>query len=102
MDNTAMTKEKIKAFALDELREYLIINDVEILKKDDIKEAYLTMKSMGYFSKAINAGAIDVVRDAFSELAELYEKDKDVVEKDLIFFGSRKVMEKIAGNKIKR
>lgn len=99
---TKLNEQQIKALALDELREYLIINDVEIESKENIKQAYLDMRSAGYFYKAELSGGLETVRKTFSELADAYEKDKSIIESDLIFFGSRKVLEKMNSNKIKR
>lgn len=99
---TRLNEEQIRALALDELREYLIINDVEIESKEDIKKAYLDMRNAGYFHKAIMSNGLDVVRKTLSALADAYEKDQSIVESDLIFFGSRKVLEKMKSNKTKR
>ena len=95
-------KRTIKAHALEQLREYLIINDVEVNDKEDIIEIYLTMRKKGYFLKADMNHWLDDVRSTFKEFADAYSKDKDILEKDLIFFGARKVLEKINANKIKR
>jgi len=92
-------KKIVKAYALEQLREYLIINDVEISCKDDIKKAYLNMKKQGYFFKANTKELMDDVRVTISQLAEAYDKDKDILEKDLIFFGARRVLEKMDTNK---
>lgn len=89
----------VKAYTLDQLREYLIINDVEIKSKEDFVEIYLKMNSEGYFYKAHLSESMDEVRDAFSILADAYTKDKDIVEKDLIMFGSKRVLEKINSNR---
>ena len=99
---TRLNEEQIKALALDELREYLIINDIVIEDKEDIKKAYLDMRNAGYFHKAIVSDGLEIVRKTFSSLADAYEKDQSIVESDLIFFGSRKVLEKMNNNKIKR
>ena len=97
-----LENKSVKAYALDQLREYLIINDVEVTNKDDFVKIYLDMKNGGYFYKADVKGALAEVRQAFSELADAYEKDADVLEKDLIFGGAKRALEKISSNKAKR
>ena len=99
---TRLNEEQIRALALDELREYLIINDIEVESKEDIKKAYLDMRNAGYFYKAELNDGLDIVRKTLSALADAYEKDQSIVESDLIFFGSRRVLEKMNSNKIKR
>jgi hypothetical protein len=95
-------KKSFKAYAFDQLREYLIINDVTINSKEDFIEIYFKMKKEGYFYKADLNGELEQVRDAFTELSRAYDADKDIVEKDLIFGGSKRVMEKMAAKKAKR
>lgn len=99
MDN----KMNFKAYALDQLREYLIINEITIEDKSDLKKIYLEMLNKGYFYKADVARMLDDVRDAISELGKAYEKNSDIVDEDLIFYGSKRVLEKMNPiNKIKR
>lgn len=95
-------KNWVRAYALDTLREYLIINDIEINNKQDFVAVYLKMRKEGYFYKADLNEALDIVRDVFSKLAEAYQKDKNIVESDLIFRGSGCVLEKLDAPKIKR
>lgn len=97
-----LTENQIKAIIIEEIREYLIINDIEIFSSDDLKEVYLNMRNAGYFYKAMVNDKLDAVRQIFSQLAEAYERDKSIIESDLIFFGSRKVLEKMNNNKIKK
>lgn len=92
----------IKAYTLDQIREYLIINDVEVNSREDIIALYLKMRGEKYFYKADVNESLDVVKETFKDLAEAFEKDKDILEKDLIFFGSKKALEKMENNKIKR
>lgn len=96
-----LTENQLKSIIIEEIREYLIINDIEISAVEDFKETYLKMRSVGYFHKAISSDRLDAVRQVFSDLAEAYEKDKSIIESDLIFFGARKVLEKM-NNKVKR
>ena len=94
--------ENFKAYALDQLREYLVINDIEIESKDDFVKIYLDMLKGGYFYKADINDKLNEVKSAFNDLAKAYEKDRDILERDLIFFGSRRVLEKLHQNNTKR
>lgn len=95
-------KNWVKAYALDAIREYLIINDVEINGKQDFVALYLKMRKEGYFYKADLNDALDIVRDVLGRLADAYEKDKNIIESDLIFRGSGCVLEKLEAPKTKR
>ena len=94
--------KSIKAYAYDQLREYLIVNDVEVTKKEDLIEIYFKMRKEGYFYKADVQGELEEVRMAFTELGKAYDKDRDILEKDLIFMGSKRVLEKMDSVKSKR
>jgi hypothetical protein len=91
-----------KAYALDQMREYLIVNDIEVESKEDFTKIYFDMLKSGYFYKADVANELDEVRNIIRDFAKAYEKDKDLLERDLIFMGSRRVLEKMNVNKPKR
>lgn len=91
-----------KAYALDQMREYLIVNDIEVESKEDFTKIYFDMLKTGYFYKADVANELDEVRNIIRDFAKAYEKDRDILEKDLIFMGSRRVLEKMNVNKPKR
>lgn len=94
-----MDIKKIKSDALEQLREYLVINDIEIDSKEDFIVVYLKMRNEGYFYQAERNDALEEVKETITELAKAFEKDKDILEKDLILFGPRRVIEKLEGNK---
>ncbi len=91
-----------KAYALDQMREYLVINDIEVESKEDFTKIYFDMLKGGYFYKADVANELDEVRNVIRDFAKAYEKDKDILEKDLIFMGSKRVLEKMSANRAKR
>ena len=92
----------VKNYALDQLREYLIINDVEISNKEELIVLFSKMYKEGYFYKAEINEVLDVVKETFEEFGKAFEKDKDILEKDLIFLGHKKVLDKLNSNKVKR
>ena len=92
----------IKAYALDSLRRYLIVNDIEIGSKDEFTAVYFDMYKAGYFYKADVSNKLEEVKATFDEFSRAYTKDKDILEKDLIFFGSRRVIEKMEAIKINK
>ncbi len=96
-----MEPKSIKVYALEQLREYLIINDIELNSSDDFISTYFKMHKEGYFYKAEVSGKLEEIKRLFSQLAKQYENDKDIIERDLIFRGPLKVIEKLQ-NKIKR
>jgi len=88
-------EKDVKSYALDELREYLVYNDVSIESKDDLVKVYVKMHNQGYFFKAEINNVMNEVKQILNEFGDAYEKDHDILEKDLIFFGSKKVLEKL-------
>ena len=94
--------KNVKVYALEQLREYLVINNVEVNERDDLIAVYLKMHKEGYFYKAEINDCINQVKATFSEFANAYEKDKDIMETDLIFMGARRVLEKMESNKNRR
>ena len=80
----------------------MIVNDVEVESKEDFTKIYFDMLKAGYFYKSDVANELDEVRNIIRDFAKAYEKDKDILEKDLIFMGSRRVLEKMNVNKLKR
>ena len=96
-------KMNFKAYALDQLREYLIINEITIEDKSDLKKIYLEMLNKGYFYKADVSRMLDDVRNVFSDLGKAYEKNSDIIDEDLVFYGSKRVLEKLnSANRAKR
>lgn len=95
-------KSEIEAYALNSLREYLIYNDIEINNKDELIECYEKMEAQGYFWRAIEGNAMNIVNDVLKKLANAYVEDKNIIENDLIFMGARKVIEKMEQMKNKR
>ena len=92
----------VKSYALEELREYLVYNDVKIETRDDLLKAYLKMHDGGYFFKAEINKVMNEVKEVLNDFADAWEKDHDILEKDLVFFGARKVLEKLNNLKPKR
>lgn len=85
----------VKAYAYDSLREYIVYNNIEVKSKDDLTKIFVVMHDKGYFYKAVVNNLFDEVKSALKEFANYYEKDNSILEKDLVFFGSRRVIEKI-------
>ena len=56
----------------------------------------------GYIYKAEVNEVLNVVKETFEEFGKAFEKDKDILEKDLIFLGHKKVLDKLNSNKVKR
>ncbi len=95
-------KIEVKNYALDELREYLIYNDITVASRDDLIKVYSDMYDKGYFFKAYMNDKMDEVKSILNDFANAYEKNKDILEKELIFFGSRRVLEKMESMKVKK
>ena len=90
----------IETHALEELREYLIFNNIEIKSKDQLMNVYLKMFNEGYYYKATIYVMRDDVRKALKNFANAYEENHDVLDKELIFFGAKKAIAKM--RKMKR
>lgn len=96
-----MEPKSIKVYALEQLREYLIINDIELNSNDDFISTYFKMHKEGYFYKAEVSGKLDEIKKLFSQLSRVHEVNRDIIERDLIFRGPLTVLEKMT-NKAKK
>lgn len=98
----AKLERDVEFYALEELREYIIYNDVKIEEKDDLTYTFVKMYDKGYFFKADINNLMNEVRTILNKFAQAWEKDHDILEKDLIFFGPRKVLQKMETMSTKR
>ena len=94
--------EDIRVYALEQIRRYLITTDTEIKTKEDFKRLYFDMFNEGYLYEADVQRKLDGVKSIITDLSSAYLKDKNIIEEDLIFFGAKRVLEKIDKNKRKR
>lgn len=94
--------EDVKSYALEGLREYLVYNNIKIECREDLVKAYMKMHDGGYFFKAVMQNSMNEVKEILKEFADAWEKDQDILEKDLVFFGARRVLEKMNNMKSKR
>ena len=90
-----------KVFALETFREYIVYNVDKIHSKDDLVKIYLKMNSKGYFYKAEECKKMNEVKRVLNELFRVYEKDHSIIEKDLIYFGANRVLQKLENYKKK-
>ena len=97
-----MEKSKLRAYALDQLREYLILDCDELQENVDLKKTLDIMKKKGYFFKVNSTEDEKEIERTFEEFANAYKNDKSILEKDLIFFGSRRAIEKMDANRTKK
>ena len=95
-----MDDEKLKWFVLEELREYIVYNDIEITCRDDLLKTFIEIREDGYFYEVEEADKMREARAILNKFADAYENDKDILEKDLVLMGPRVVLEKI--EKIKK
>ena len=90
-----MDNEKVKWMVLEELREYIVYNDVEISCRDDLLKAFIEIREDCYLHEIEEAGKMKEARNIFNKFADAYVCDKDILEKDLILMGPRVVLEKL-------
>ena len=82
--------KSVKAYILDLLREYLIINDIEIEDKENFKTVCEAMNKEGYFYKLYLNNELKMsgedfynyFKSVFGEFAESYAKDNGISTKD--------------------
>lgn len=85
----------LEEYVLEQMREYIITGDVKVESKEDVINLYDKMYKEGYFFQADMKDALEDVKKFMSEFANCYEKDASVLEKDLVFFGPHKTIEKM-------
>lgn len=91
--------DKVIKNSFEQIREYIVFNDIEVDGKDDLIKLFVTMSDKGYFYEAKQKEKMKELRSLFSKFANYYEEDKAILDKDLIFFGPRAVFEKIQNYK---
>ena len=89
------TNKTIREDTLNSLRTYLVTSEAEVNSKEDFKKVYFKMYKEGYFFKADLADALDQVKKVFDELELFCENNKNIIEEDLIFYGARRVIDKM-------
>ena len=94
-----MEDEKIEFRVLEELREYIVFNDITINCKDDLLRTFIEIIEDCYLHEVSEAGKMNVARDVMNRFVKYYAKDKSILENDLIMFGPTPVMEKIKKEK---
>lgn len=85
----------LEEYVLEQMREYVITGDVKVESKEDVINLYDKMYKEGYFFQADMKNALEEVKQFINEFANCYEKDASVLEKDLVFFGPHKTIEKM-------
>ena len=87
--------DKLMYNALEDIREFIVYNDIEINCKDDLIELFVKMSSKGYFHRVKKENKMRQLRVVLKQFAEAYEQDKNILDTDLIIRGPRVVLEKL-------
>lgn len=87
--------DKLMYDAFEEIREFIVYNDIDVKCKDDLLEVFVKMKSKGYFDKVKKEYRIRDFRRLLSEFARMYEEDKEILDTVLIINGPRVLLEKL-------
>lgn len=90
-----MNDRDVEMFVLEELREYIVYNDIVIWSRDDLLKTFIEIREDGYLYEIEEAGKMRIARAILNKFADEFEKDKDLLEKDLIIMGPRIVLEKM-------
>ena len=93
--------DKLLYDALEDIREFIVYNDIEITSKDDLIEMFVKMSSKGYFYRVKKENQMRKLRIVLKQFAKAYEQDKDILDTDLIIKGPRVVLEKLENFKKK-
>ena len=70
-------------------------NEIVIWCRDDLLKTFIEIREDGYLLEVQEAGKMRVARAILNKFADEYEKDKNLLEKDLIIMGPRIVLEKL-------
>ena len=87
--------DKLMYDAFEEIREFIVYNDIDVNCKDDLLEVFVKMKSTGYFDKVKKEHRIRDFRRLLSEFAKIYEEDREILDTVLIINGPRVLLEKL-------
>lgn len=88
-------KISLEEYVLEQMREFVITGDIKVESKDDVIALYDQMYKKGYFYKADVKEMLGEVKTFINKFADCYEKDASVLEKDLVFFGPHRTLEKM-------
>ena len=87
--------DKLMYDAFEEIREFIVYNDININCKDDLLELFVKMKAKGYFDKIKKANRMRDFRNILSAFVKAYEYDNSILDPVLIVNGPRAFLEKV-------
>lgn len=87
--------DKLMFDGFEEIRRYIIENDVEITCKDDLVELFVTMRDKGYFYPIRKENRMRDFRELLSKFANYYEENKRILDPGLILKGAAEVLKKL-------
>ena len=87
--------DKVMYNAFEEIREFIVYNDIEISCKDDLIELFVKMREKGYFGEVKKDHRMRELRENLSVFSKIYEKDATILDPGLIIRGPNKVLERI-------
>lgn len=94
--------DKLMYDAFEEIREYILENNMDITCKDDLLELFIKMRNKGFFSEVKKEKKMRVLREKLSVFCAIYEKDPTILDPTLIVKGPKKVLEKIEKYPVKK
>lgn len=91
--------DKLMYDVFEEIREFIVYNDLNITCKDDLLEVVVKMKAKGYFDKVKKENRMREFRSLLSAFTKAYEEDQSILDPILIVNGPRVLLEKLESYK---